>query len=108
MKTAIVGGGRGCLSLIEFIFERGLVELPLDVQLICDLEENAPGIAYAAERGIATGSDQEEVFKLPGLELVIELTGDDGTAAQLQQRCPQGVRFMDHDMARIFWDLIKF
>mgnify|MGYP003969972807 CR=1 FL=1 len=107
MKTAIVGGGRGCLSLIEFIFERGLVELPLDVQLICDLEENAPGIAYAAERGIATGSDPEEVFKLPGLELVIELTGDDGTAAQLQQRCPQGVRFMDHDMARIFWDLIQ-
>jgi len=107
MKTAIVGGGRGCRSLLEFILERGLVELPLDVRLVCDLASNAPGIIYAAERGIGIGSDPEEVFRLPGLELVIELTGDDDTAARLQQRCRQGVRFMDHNMARIFWDLIQ-
>jgi len=107
MKTAIVGGGRGCRSLLEFILERGLVELPLDVRLVCDLQSNAPGIVYASERGIATGSELDDVFRVTGLELIIELTGDDETAAEIQQRCPPGVRFMDHDLARIFWDLIQ-
>jgi hypothetical protein len=84
MKTAIVGGGRGCRSLLEFILERGLVELPLDVRLVCDIQSNAPGMVYATERGIATGANVEEVFQLDGLELVIELTGDPRTAAKLQ------------------------
>ncbi len=107
MRTAIVGGGRGCRSLLEFVLERGLVELPLDVRLVCDLESNAPGIVYAAERGIATSSELDDLFRVPELELVIELTGDDGMATEIQQRCPPGVRFMDHDVARIFWDLIQ-
>ena len=105
MRTAIVGGGRGCRSLLEFILDRGLVELPLDVRLVCDLAGNAPGIIYAAERGIATSDVLDEVFQLPGLELIIELTGDRRTAAHLQQQCPRGVRFMDHQLARGFWDL---
>jgi PAS domain S-box-containing protein len=92
--------------LLEFILERGLVELPLDVRLVCDLQSNAPGVVYAAERGIATASELDDVFRLAGLELIIELTGDDETAAQLQRRCPHGVRLLDHDLARIFWDLI--
>jgi len=106
MKTAIVGGGKGCRCLLEFILGRGLVELPLDVLLVCDIVSNAPGVVYAAERGIATGTDLEQVFRLFGLELIIELTGDDRTAAEIQQRCRPGVRFMDHDLARIFWDLL--
>jgi len=107
MKTAIVGGGRGCRSLLEFILERGLVELPLDIRLVCDLQSNAPGLVYAAERGIATGSELEDVFGVPDLELVIELTGDEETADEIQRRCPPGVRVMDHDVAQIFWDLIQ-
>jgi PAS domain S-box-containing protein len=91
---------------LEFIIERGLVELPLDVQLVCDLQGNAPGIRYAAEKGIRTCWQLREVVGLPDLELIIELTGDDRTAAELQQLCPPGVRLVDHDMARIFWDLI--
>jgi len=82
------------------------VELPLDVRLVCDLESNAPGVVYAAERGIATASELDVVFRIPDLELIIELTGDEQTSAEIQQRCPPGVRFMDHDVARIFWDLI--
>ena len=48
MRTAIVGGGKGCRSLLEFVLERGLVELRLDVRLVCDPRSHAPGILYAA------------------------------------------------------------
>ena len=108
MKTAIVGGGKGCRSLLEFLLERGgLTELRLDVQLVCDVRSHAPGILYAAERGIRTCSLVGEIFGLDGLELVIELTGSDHTAAEIYPRLPPGVRLMDHALARLFWDLIQ-
>ena len=107
MKTAIVGGGKGCRSLLEFILERGLVELELDVRLVCDVRAWAPGLLYAAEKGIATSTRVEDAYRVAGLELVVELTGDDQAARDLYEHLPPGVRMMDHVMARLFWDLIK-
>jgi PAS domain S-box-containing protein len=104
--TAIVGAGRGCRSLLELLLERGLVEFRLDVKIVCDLRSHAPGIVYAARHGIETSSRLEDVFRVPGLELVVELTGDDRTAREIQAQLPPGVRMLDHVLARIFWDQI--
>jgi two-component system, NtrC family, sensor kinase len=107
MKTGIVGAGRGCRSLLELVLERGLQELRLDVRIVCDVRSHAPGILYAMERGIATTSRVEDVLRLRGLELVIELTGSEHAARDIQERLPPGVRLMDHAMAHLFWDLIQ-
>lgn len=107
MKTAIVGGGKGCRSLLEFILERGLTELRLDVVLVCDLRSHAPGILYAADHGIRTCSLLENVLHVQDIELIVELTGDDHTAEEIYHRMPPGVGMMDHKMARVFWDLIQ-
>lgn len=106
MKTAIVGAGKGCRSLLEFILEGGLSELRLDVALVCDREERAPGLVFARERGIPTCSELSEVMDLPGLEMVVELTGNERVAEDIYHRVPPGVRVMDHVMARLFWDLL--
>ena len=108
MKTAIVGGGRGCRSLLEFLLERGgLTELHVDVRMVCDVRSHAPGARYASQRGIATTSRVEDIYRVEGLELVIELTGSDHTAAEIYHSLPTGVRLMDHALARLFWDLIQ-
>jgi PAS domain S-box-containing protein len=107
MRTAIVGGGKGCKSLLELVLERGLVELRLDVRIVCDLRSHAPGILYAAKRGIRTCTRLEDVLLMPGLELIIELTGDPRTADEISHRLPPGVRMMDHVLAQLFWDLIQ-
>jgi PAS domain S-box-containing protein len=106
MKTAIVGAGKGCRSLLELVLERGLRELSLEVTMVCDVRSHAPGILYAQERGIATTCLLEDVFHLDGLEMIIELTGSEPAAREIQEKLPSGVRMMDHRMARLFWDLI--
>ena len=51
--------------------------------MVCDVRSHAPGILYAAERGIPTSSLVEEVYSIPGLELVIELTGSDAVVEEI-------------------------
>jgi len=107
MKTAIVGAGKGCRSLLEFVLERGLRELRLDVRMVCDVRSHAPGILYAQERGIQTSCLLMDVLRLPDLEMIIELTGSEASAREIQEQLPPGVRLMDHRMAHLFWDLIQ-
>ncbi|MEN8150967.1 MAG: PAS domain-containing protein [Planctomycetota bacterium] len=106
MKTAIVGAGKGCRSLLEFLLEGGLTQLSLDVRLVCDIAEDAPGLAFALEWGIPVCHSLDEALAMPGLELVVELTGRDDVADEIYHRLPAGVRVFDHMLARIFWDLI--
>ncbi len=107
MKTGIVGAGRGCRSLLEFVLERGLSEFRLDVQIVCDVRSHAPGILYAQERGIRTTDRLEDVLRRDGLEMVIELTGSEPATREIRKKLPNGVRLMDHRMAHLFWDLIQ-
>ncbi len=107
MKTAIVGAGKGCRSLLEFVLERGLQELHLEVGMVCDIRGDAPGILCAVERGIRTTTVLSDVLQLPGLEMIIELTGCESAAREIQELLPPGVRLMDHRMAHLFWDLIQ-
>jgi len=106
MKTAIVGAGKGGRSLLEFLLEGGLTELSLDVRLVCDVIEDAPGIELAKEWGIPVCHTLEEALGMPGLELVVELTGRDDVADEIYHRLPRGVRVFDHMLARVFWDLL--
>ena len=107
MKTAVVGGGRGCRSLLELISEGGLTELTPDVALVCDADPNAEGLKFARKQGIPTCTDLSTVLELPGLELVVELTGRSEVADELHHRLPAGVRMLDHTVARVFWDTIR-
>jgi PAS domain S-box-containing protein len=44
-------------------------------------------------------------MRLPGLELIIELTGNYRVLEEVYEHQPMGVRVMDHVLARVFWDL---
>lgn len=79
----------------------------LSPQIMCVVDPNpeAPGMVYAREQGWKTGSSIEEALNLPGLELVIELTGRDDVLDEIYHLIKPGVRVMDHVLARVFWDL---
>ena len=100
MKTAIVGAGKGCCSLLEFLLEGGLTQFSMDVRLVCDVATDAPGLELAGEWGIAVCHTLDQVLALPGLELVVELTGRDEVADEIYHRLPPGVRVFDHMQAR--------
>jgi len=107
MKTVFVGGGKGCLAVLELVHAGELRSLSLEVLAVMDIEPNAPAMRFAREHGWRTLTDIEEALALPDLDFVIELTGSDAVLDQIYHHLPAGVRVMDHETASVFWDLDK-
>jgi PAS domain S-box-containing protein len=107
MKTVVIGGGKGCCAIIELARGSFLKELTLDIDCVVDLEEEAPGMICARQHGIRTSSDMAGTLATPGLELIIELTGNDTVLEEIYRTLPPGVKLVDHTFAHIFWDLVN-
>jgi PAS domain S-box-containing protein len=105
MRTVFVGAGRGCRAVLELVVQQRLATLSLEILGVMDLDPEAPGMAFARAQGWPCFTRVEEVLALPGLELVIELTGIDSVRESIYACVPPAVRVMDHRMARVFWDL---
>ena len=100
-----MGGGRGCRAVLELVVQRRLATLSLQILGVVDLDPHAPGMAFARDQGWPTFTELQEALALPGLELVIELTGVDQVRDEILRKAPAAARVMDHTMARVFWDL---
>ena len=105
MRTVIIGGGRGALAIIDLAAGEHLKEISLDIRLVVDPDPNAAGLVFAREHGIRTSAKMEDALSLPGLEMVIELTGQHEVLNMIQKVLPRGVHLMDHTTARLFWDV---
>ena len=57
MKTVIVGGGKGCIAILDLATGPFLRELTLDVKAVVDINPGAPGMLRAKELGISTSDD---------------------------------------------------
>jgi len=105
MKTAIIGGGKGCRDILELALEGRLQTISLRVMCVIDPSPDAPGMAYAREHNIPVLDSLETAVRLPGLDLILEVTGKDEVLERIYQLVPSGVRVMDHVLARVFWDV---
>ncbi len=108
MKTVIIGGGKGCRSLIGLLKEPAMKDVDLEIIGVADIDEEAPGMVYAKEIGLATFTDVKEALGMPKLDLVIEMTGRDEIVEELYKTIRPGVKIIDHAFTQIFWDLINF
>lgn len=107
MKTVIIGAGQGCQAVMELVVGQRLSTLSLEIVGVVDANPDAPGMAFARQQRWPTFTDMYTALQMPGLELVIELTGLDAVRDEIFARVPPRVRVMDHYMARVFWDLDK-
>lgn len=107
LHTAIVGAGPGCIAVMDVILGKHLRQLPLVLVGVADVNPRAPALERARAGGIFTTPDFRALFALPGLKLIIELTGDDAVARDIGRQKPEHVRLMDHAVARLFWDVIR-
>ena len=74
-SVAIVGGGPGCLAIMNMISEDRLKQLRMRIVGIADRNLEAPALERARSLGIYTTNDYHSLFAIDGLELIIELTG---------------------------------
>ncbi|MFE8702543.1 sigma 54-interacting transcriptional regulator [Cytobacillus sp. FJAT-54145] len=77
-KVIIVGAGKGGTSILKILKETAM----LDVRVVVDKNENAPGIMFAKEEGILTDIDWRPHLTKE-IDIVIDVTGNDEVFKQL-------------------------
>ena len=104
--AAIVGGGIGCEAILRMVQEDLLGRFRMSIEGVADVNPDVPGLRYARDIGIElVTTDYRELYEIPNLGLVIELTGSDALRDEIERTRPRHVRLIDHFGARLFWQL---
>jgi PAS domain S-box-containing protein len=107
LYTAIVGGGSGCKSIMKMIFAKRLRKIRMVIIGVASINPEDVGFRFAQEKGIYTTQDYRDLYELPDLDLIIELTGNDEVLDEIIQTKPDHVRVIDHVAARLFWEIFQ-
>ncbi len=106
LNTVIIGGGKGCESILRMVKEDTLGRFQMKVLGVADVDPNAVGMKYARELSIPTiTTDYRELLNIDGLDLILELTGSDEVRDELEAVRPRDVHLIDHFGARLFFEL---
>ena len=106
INAAIVGGGQGCVSVLKMVKNDTLARFRLRIQGVADVDPQAPGLRYAREIKIpVVTNDYRDLYRIPDLDLIIELTGSYEVRDEIERTRPRNVRLIDHFGARLFWEL---
>lgn len=98
--VAIVGGGRGGLELMRLLEGVGI-----PISVVMDVKGDAPAVEEARRKGIRTTTSLDEVFRI-NPTLIIEATGKEEVADELDRRKPKGTSLLRSDAAKIFYQLM--
>jgi PAS domain S-box-containing protein len=107
LNVAIVGGGPGCKAIIDMVLAEKLKHLQMALRGVASTSPDAEGYRYARQKGIYTTRDYRDLYSLPDLNLIIELTGRQEVANEIAATKPEHIRLMDHVAARLFWDVFQ-
>ena len=108
LNVAIVGGGKVCYFLLKILDKDRLSRINMKILGVASSNENSPGLVYARDLNLFTTNDFKELYKLEGLNLILELTGREEVRKEILRTKPSGVALIDHRSAgilRILWDL---
>ncbi len=105
-NLAIVGGGRACRFFLDLLAHESFPYINLNVVGVCDIDLGAEGITMAHAMGIFTTDDFRELFKIPKLNAVIELTNSRALPELIAAR-PKGVGVIEHNIGRLLRHLFE-
>ena len=103
MKVAIIGAGRGGTALLDVLHQIGTIE----VVGITDKDPLAPGLQRAREINVTIYDQVADLIKSPGLNLVMDVTGDLAMVPVLQEQLPTEVDIISGQAARLLWTLVQ-
>ncbi len=101
LKLAIVGGGRACKFFLDMLDKESLSGLDIRILGVCDIDPEAEGLCLAAARGIFTTADFHDLFSIPGLNAIIELTNRRDVLLELVNHRPKGLGIIEHNIGRL-------
>jgi PAS domain S-box-containing protein len=107
LQIAVVGGGRRCLSLLEVLETTKTKGLKAQIIGVADINPDAAGFRYAKEAGIFTTHDFSQLFDLPRVDLVINLTGNQGIFPDLTSFAPEGTPILPYPASVLFQEIVQ-
>ncbi len=102
LNVAIVGAGLRSASILRLLNEVDSIS----VVAVADAARSAPGIRLASDLGIFTTADLTELYQIPELDLIIDLTEDSGIRRSLMEQKPAGVEVVGTRGSEMVWDLL--
>ncbi len=102
INLAIVGGGRACRSFLEFLFTNPFPSLEINISGVCDIIPEAEGLILAKKMGIYTTNSINDLFKIQGLDSILELTGSQEVLLDIIRLRPKKVGILENNISRIF------
>jgi diguanylate cyclase (GGDEF)-like protein len=102
LTIAIVGGSLRSASILRLLNE---VE-NLSVVALADGNPASPGARLAEDLGIFTTGDITELYQVPGLDLIVDVSEDAAMRALLEDERPPGVEVIGSRGSEMIWDLL--
>jgi len=104
-KILIVGAGKGGRALIEFF----LTDPTVEIVMVVDLNESAPGMKLAKEADLPTSTRYKEVMLSRELiyDIVVEVTGEDWVHQEILAVKPEEVRMISGAASKFLWALLE-
>ena len=106
-QIAIIGGGRFCKEILEVLLDGVFSDNGIHILGVYDANEDAVGRRYAKKRGISTTSNLIDIFKLPRLETILDLTPDLTLKEIIVKEKPKNIRLIDYVEARLIWGQLE-
>lgn len=103
MRVAIIGAGRGGTALLDVLHQIGTIE----IAGITDKDPSAPGLQRAREINVTIYDRVDELIKSPGLDLVMDVTGDPTMGPALKEQLPASADLVSGQAARLLWTLVQ-
>ena len=105
LNIAIVGGGRACKFLLQLLKNESFPYLNIHLVGVCDINSEAEGLLMARQMGIYTTDNFKDLFKIKGLDGIIELTNSREVLLELVKLRPKTVGIVEHNIGRLLRSL---
>ncbi len=107
LRIAVIGGGRRCRSLLE-VLESSEPDKTFQAEIVgvADVDATAVGVVYARESGVFTTKDYSELFDLPRVDLVVNLTGNQALCSAIAHSAPEHIPVLPYAASVLFQEIV--
>ncbi len=106
-RLGIIGGKSLCRSFLEVLFSPSFDSVRPEIAGVAEPEGEGEGFKYAQSRSLFTTTDLSDLFTSKGVDLLLDLRGDDAALGTLREARPAGVKILDRLEGQLVLDLLR-
>ncbi len=102
LALALLGGGSRAASMLRLMSDLETVS----VVAVCAAQPGSPVMRMAAELDIFATTEMTELFQIPDVDVVLDMSEDHRISAELEMQRPSGMGVIGAVGSELVWDLL--